>query len=391
MVAGVSAASRPVKVLQVLPALDGGGVERGTVEIARALVARGHESTVLSAGGRLVAQLEREESRHIALDLGRKSPLTLLKYRAVRELLAREQFDIVHVRSRLPAWVVFLAWRGMDAATRPHLVSTVHGMYSTSAYSGIMCRGERVIAVSDTVRGYIERNYSQGTAGAHWPQVDMNRVVTIPRGVDPQEFPWQYQPPANWLATFRAQYPQLDGKFVVTLPGRLTRLKGHHDFIAIIGTLVAMGLDIVGLVVGGEDPQRPAYAQEIRARVVNEGLQERVLFLGHRSDMREIYAVSDCVLSLSGKPEAFGRTVLEALALGRPVVAYAHGGVAEILAALFPFGAVVNGDAKGVAARLVNVLQGRQSGNTPQVIRNERFVLAEMQQRTLAIYEELAS
>lgn len=383
--------ARPLRVLQVLPSLDGGGVERGTLEIARALVASGHRSFVLSKGGRLVAQLEREGSTHLTMDIGRKSPRTLMRFPALRRLFEEEGFDIVHVRSRLPAWVAFLAWRGMDPATRPRLVSTVHGMHSVSAYSGIMCRGEKVIAVSDTVRRYIETNYAAGSAKAHWPRIDMQRVVTIPRGVDPAEFPWQYRPSGDWLAAFRAQYPQLDGRFVVTLPGRLTRLKGHNDFITIIGALAAMGLDVVGLVVGGEDPKRPGYAQEIRARVVAGKLQDRVLFLGHRSDMRDIYAVSDCVLTLSSKPEAFGRTVLETLALGRPVVGYAHGGVAEILDALYPFGAVANGDAKGVAARLVDVLQGSETGNVPQVIRNERFLLADMQARTLAVYEDFFS
>lgn len=376
-----------LRVLQVLPALDGGGVERGTLEIARALVARGHESVVLSKGGRLVAQLEREGSRHIALDLGRKSPLTLRHYRALRRLFTQEKFDIVHVRSRLPAWVAFLAWRGMPLDARPHLVSTVHGLHSVSAYSGIMCRGERVIAVSNTVREHIAAHYT----AAHWPHVDMARVHTIFRGVDPQEFPWQYRPSAGWLAAWRAEFPQLAGRFVVTLPGRLTRLKGHHDFIAVIGALAAIGLDVVGLVVGGDDPKRPAYAQEIRARVAAEKLGDRILFLGHRGDMREIYAVSDCVLSLSTRPEAFGRTVLEPLSLGRPVVGYAHGGVAEILDALYPFGAVVNGDTKGVAARLVDVLQGSETGGLPAVIRNERFLLASMQAQTIALYEELAS
>lgn len=373
-------------VVQVLPALDGGGVERGTLEIARALVAAGHRSTVVSAGGRLVAQLEREGSRHVALELGRKSPLTLLRAGALRQMLERERFDILHARSRLPAWVSFLAWRGMAPAARPHFVTTVHGMHSVSGYSGIMCRGERVIAVSDTVRGYIETNYSAQAGQPHWPHIDMARVTTIPRGVDPQEFPWQYRPDDVWLAKFRAEYPQLQGRFVVALPGRMTRLKGHHDFIAIIGTLVALGVDVVGMVVGGDDPKRPGYAQEVREKVAAENLRERILFLGHRSDMRELYAVSDCVLSLSEKPEAFGRTVLEALALGRPVVGYAHGGVAEILDALFPFGSVVNGDAKAVAARLLDVLQGR----APAVIRNERFLLADMQARTLALYAELA-
>ncbi len=381
--------ARPLKVLQVLPSLDGGGVERGTLEIARALVASGHRSCVLSKGGRLVAQLEREGSEHITMDLGRKAPQTFLRFPALRRLIAGEGFDIVHARSRLPAWVTFLAWRGMDPATRPRFVTTVHGMHSVSAYSGIMCRGERVIAVSDTVRDYIARNYAVGGENAHWPRIGMDRVVTVPRGVDPAEFPWQYRPTTDWLAAFRSAYPSLDGRFVVTLPGRLTRLKGHHDFITIIGTLAGLGLDVVGLVVGGDDPKRPGYAQEIRARVAREGLGERVLFLGHRADMRELYAVSDCVLTLSTKPEAFGRTVLEALALGRPVVGYAHGGVAEILDALYPFGAVANGDAKGVAARLVDVLQGSETGSAPAVIRNERFLLSTMQARTLAVYEEL--
>lgn len=382
---------RRLKVLQVLPALDGGGVERGATEIARALVARGHESVVLSKGGRLVATLEREGSRHIALDLGRKSPGTILKYRVLRALFGAEKFDIVHVRSRLPAWVSFLAWRGLPVATRPRLVSTVHGMHSVSAYSGIMCRGERVIAVSDTVRGYIERNYSAGAENAHWPHIDMRKVTTIPRGVDPQEFPWRYLPATEWLQKFRGDYPSLAGKFVITLPGRMTRLKGHHDFIAVIAALVAAGIDAVGLVVGGEDPKRKGYAAEIRARVQQQGLSERILLLGHRSDVRELYAVSDCVLTLSTSPESFGRTVLEALALGRPVIGYAHGGVAEILDALFPFGAITNGDVAGVVARVIELYRQRETSEAPQVLRNERFLLADMQAKTLALYEKLAS
>ncbi len=156
---------KPLKVLQLLPALDSGGVERGTLEIARALVAAGHESVVLSKGGRLVEQLQREGSRHIARDLGRKSPATFLQYRALRRLFEAERFDIIHARSRLPAWVAWLAWRGMPANARPHFVTTVHGMHSVSRYSAIMCAAERVIAVSDTVRDYSARTTRPG--GGH--------------------------------------------------------------------------------------------------------------------------------------------------------------------------------------------------------------------------------
>ena len=373
---------KPLKVLQLLPALESGGVERGTLEIARALVAAGHESVVLSKGGRLVEQLQREGSRHITLDLGRKSPATFLHYRALRKLFEAERFDIIHARSRLPAWVAWLAWRGMPANARPHFVTTVHGMHSVSRYSAIMCAGERVIAVSDTVRDYIRTHYPPG----RWPHLTDERITVIPRGIDPAEFPRDYQPSDEWLARFRAEFPQIAGRNVLTLPGRLTRLKGHHDFITLVGKLVAEGLDVAGLIVGGEDPKRPGYAKEIRERVQAEGLGERIVFTGHRNDVREIYAVSDCVLSLSSTPESFGRTVLEPLAMGRPVVGYAHGGVAEILGELFPHGAVAKGDVAAATARAADVVAGR----TPVVEFNTRFLLERMQAQTLAVYGVLA-
>ncbi len=373
---------KPLKVLQLLPALDSGGVERGTLEIARALVAAGHESVVLSKGGRLVAQLQAEGSRHIARDLGRKSPTTFLHYRALRKLFEAERFDIVHARSRLPAWVVWLAWRGMPADARPHFVTTVHGMHSVSRYSAIMCAGERVIAVSDTVRDYLRSHYPP----TRWPHLADERITVIPRGIDPAEFPRDYPPSDEWLARFHAEFPQIGQRKVLTLPGRLTRLKGHHNFITLVARLVAEGVDVIGLVVGGEDPKRPGYAKEIRARVQAEGLAGRILFTGHRSDVREIYSVSDCVLSLSSTPESFGRTVLEPLAMGRPVVGYAHGGVAEILAELFPHGAVGKGDVAATTVRAADVIAGR----TPVVEHNSRFLLANMQAQTLKLYGSLA-
>ena len=373
---------KPLKVLQLLPALDSGGVERGTLEIARALVVAGHESVVLSKGGRLVEQLQAEGSRHIARDLGRKSPTTFLHYRALRKLFEAERFDIVHARSRLPAWVAWLAWRGMPADARPRFVTTVHGMHSVSRYSAIMCAGERVIAVSDTVRDYLRSHYPP----TRWPHLADERITVIPRGIDPAEFPRDYQPSDEWLARFHSEFPQIGQRKVLTLPGRLTRLKGHHDFISLVARLVGEGLDVVGLIVGGEDPKRPGYAKEIRERVQAEGLGDRIVFTGHRSDVREIYSVSDCVLSLSSTPESFGRTVLEPLAMGRPVVGYAHGGVAEILAELFPHGAVGKRDVAAATVRAADVIAGR----TPVVEHNSRFLLANMQAQTLKLYRSLA-
>ncbi len=369
-------AERRLKVVQVLPALDGGGVERGTLEVAQALVTAGHQSIVISAGGRMVAELENGGSRHVRWDLGKKSPLTLRHLFPLRQWLLRERPDIVHLRSRMPAWVVWLAWRTLPVNQRPRLVTTVHGLYSVSGYSGVMCRGERVIAVSKTIENYIFSNY---------PWVERDRVRLIYRGVDPEEFPRDYQPDAQWLSAWYRQYPELKGRRVLILPGRLTRLKGHHAFIDLIQRLNQDGQAVYGLIVGGEDPKRKAYARELREKVETLGLDERILFTGNRADMKEIYAVSDLVLSLSTKQEAFGRTVLEALTMGRPVVGYDHGGVGEILGALFPAGRVTPEDA-GMLATVAKALLDQ-----PLVpAHNTRFLRQQMLSETLDLYQLLS-
>ena len=133
-----------MKVLQVLPELNSGGVERGTLELADFLVARGHQSLVLSGGGRLVPKLEAGGSRHITMPVGRKALATLFLIPKLRKLLLDERPDILHLRSRVPAWVLKLAWRGLPEVDRPHLVTTVHGFYSVNAWSAVMTRGERL-------------------------------------------------------------------------------------------------------------------------------------------------------------------------------------------------------------------------------------------------------
>ena len=365
-----------MKVLQVLPALDSGGVERGTLELARALVSAGHESHVLSAGGRLVSRLERQGSTHHCWHIGRKSPLTLLRVRPLRRWLEGEHFDIVHLRSRMPAWVCWLAWRAMAPTTRPRLVTTVHGLHSVSRYSEIVTCGERVIVVSEAVQRYVLD---------HYPRCDPAKLRLVYRGINPLEFPRGHRPAEAWLHDWYQCYPQLIDRRVLTLPGRLTRLKGHHDFFALVRRLRDQGLSVHGLVVGGEDPRRMAYARELYAAVADLGLADAITFTGHRNDLRDIYAVSDVVLSLSTQPESFGRTVLEPLSEGRPVVAYAHGGVAEILEALYPRGAVTVGDIGEAAQRIQQVLSGQVA--PPRA--NDRFLLETMTRDTLAVYDEL--
>lgn len=366
----------PLTILQILPELDSGGVERGTLEVGAEIVRRGHRSLVVSGGGRMVKQLEELGSQHFAASVGKKSPLTLRQVGWLRKLIIEQHVDILHARSRVPAWVAWLAFRKIPVSQRPKFVTTVHGQYSVSQFSRIMTRGDRVIAVSSTIRDYIRTNY---------PHTPDERVHTIYRGVDATEFPHGYQPTDEWLRAFYSEWPGLAGKRLLTLPGRITRLKGHIDFLKMLSAVRDSGVDAHGLIVGGVDRRKQRYADEIRKAAADFGLEGDLTFTGHRSDMKEFYAVSDVVFSLSSKPESFGRTVLEALNLGTPVVGYSHGGVGEILNDVFPAGAVTVGDCHELTDRVTQLLEERTI--VPPV---GQYTLAEMLDKTLQLYEEVA-
>ena len=214
----------------------------------------------------------------------------------------------------------------------------------------------------------------------------MSRVTVIHRGVDPQEFPRSEQVDEQWLEAWYQSFPHTRGKALLCLPGRLTRLKGHHDFINLVAGLVERGHKVHGLIVGGEDPKRLAYAQELRQRVAELGLEQHITFTGARRDIQNIYVLSALVYSLSTKPESFGRTVLEALRTATPVIGYNHGGVGEILAAIYPQGRVTLSDAEQLLAvseeRLANPERAPESG---------RFSKREMLEKTLALYQQSQS
>lgn len=363
-------------VVQTLPALYMGGVERGTLEIARALVEAGHRSIVVSSGGHLADKLRAEGSEHVNWPIGRKSPLTLRFVPKLRRLLIDEGVDILHSRSRLPAWISYLAWRSLPADIPTRFITTMHGAHSISRYSRIMTRGEKVIAVSEFIRDHILDNY---------PDTDPKRVVVIPRGVDPAQFPYGYKPDDAWLAQWRAEFPVLADKTLITLPARLTRRKGHEDFIRIMEELNKTGMDCHGLMVGGRDPRRQAYADSLEQQVRAHALQGRIHLLGHRDDLREIMAISAVVLVLSREPESFGRCTAEALSLGIPVVGYSHGGTREILDNLFPQGKIVPGEVQQAVAQITKLI-----GQPPVINENKVFTLNNMLNSTLAVYGELS-
>jgi glycosyltransferase involved in cell wall biosynthesis len=282
-----------------------------------------------------VSRLTGQGSEHFSWPIDRKSLWTLRLVRRLRKFVVDNQVDILHARSRLPAWIAYLAWQGLPEQSRPRFVTTVHGLYSVSRYSGIMTRGEAVIAVSETAQRYIFE---------HYPHTEAGRVHLIERGIDPKIYPFAYRPPDSWMARWYHEFPFLLERQVLTLPGRITRLKGHLDFLQLLAKLVKADVPVYGLIVGGEDPARAGYIRDVQRLVKKLGLHGSVTFTGHRMDLRDILAVSNIVFSLSSKPEAFGRTVREALSLGVPVVGYDHGGVGGTLKQAYPHGRVPPGD-----------------------------------------------
>ena len=368
--------TRPLTVVQLLPALETGGVERSALEIAAALVGAGHRAVVVSAGGRLVPQLHELGAEHVELDIGRKSLLTLRRVPMLRRLLRDSAADIVHARSRLPAWIGWRALQGMPSGHRPHFVTTVHGLNSPSRYSAIMTRGERVICVSNTVRDYVRR---------HYPATDPRRLRVIARGIDPAAFPRAAPRDPGARAQLAAQIPQLGGDGpLLLLPGRGTRLKGHADALALLQTLREGGLDARLWMPGARDPDRAAYVAELEREALRRGVSGMVAITAPSAEMAQAYAASDLVLQLSRKPEAFGRTVIEALSVGRPVLGWDHGGVGELLRELQPQGAVAAFDATALADRARHLL-----AHPPSPPATMPYTLQAMQQATLAVYREL--
>jgi glycosyltransferase involved in cell wall biosynthesis len=369
--------SRPLTVVQLLPALESGGVERSTLEIAEALVQAGHRAIVVSAGGRLLLGLAATGAEHVTLGIGRKSPLALRHVPALRRLFTDVRVDIVHARSRLPAWLARFALHGMAAADRPRFVTTVHGLNSPSRYSAVMASGERVICVSRTVRDYVLAQY---------PRTDPGKLRVIARGIDPAEFPPAPRPDRAARARVAALHPQLAGAGpLLLLPGRGTRLKGHADALQLLAALRGGGVDARLWLPGTREAGREAYVAELDTLGATLGIADAIAITPPTAAIAQAYAASDLVLQLSRKPESFGRTVVEALSVGRPVLGWAHGGVGELLRELQPRGAVMPFDHAALEAGARALL-----AQPPAPAITIPYTLRAMKEATLAVYAELA-
>ena len=239
-----------------------------------------------------------------------------------------------------------------------------------------MSRGERVIAVSKSIRDYILE---------HYPKTNPDSIHLIYRGIEPAHFQRGHQPDAAWLKQWRADYPAFKDRILILLPGRITRLKGHKDLFELVAALKREGLPVQGLIAGDTHPGKKDYLAELKALVSELKIEEEITFLGHRSDIREVMAASDLVCALSQQPDSFGRTVLEAMALGKPVVGYDCGGVGELLSELFPEGRVPPGDAAALIKASRSIINDKlEPGKV-----GEPFTLRAMCASTIEVYEGL--
>jgi glycosyltransferase involved in cell wall biosynthesis len=375
-----SAPERPAAVLQVLPALVSGGVERGTLQIAEAIVDAGWTAVVASAGGPMVPSLERVGAIHVPLPLDRKHPLVIRRNAGkLRRVIAHYGVDLVHARSRAPAWSAYWAAK---AAGVP-FVTTFHSPYGDRWwkrwYNGVMARGVRVIAISEYLAAEVDRRY----------RLPPGRLVTIPRGVDLRGFE-----PAHVggqrIAKLANAWRLPDDARVVMLPGRLSRWKGQEVLLRAAALLPRD--DVVVVLVGGDNDDGQ-YRDELEQLAGSLGIAARLRLVGECNDMPAALMLADAVVSASTDPEGFGRVMAEALAMGRPVIASDHGGAREIVGTEAGW-LVTPGDPAALAEALDSALSLDEETrlDLADVARrrvHERYSLAQMQAATMAVYREV--
>lgn len=361
-----------MKVVQLLPELNEGGVERGTVELNREFVRRGMTSIVISHGGRLVEQIRADGGTHISFDVCSKNPLTLpLRVLKLRKILREIGPDIVHARSRVPAWLALLANRKLHFP----FVTTVHGLNSVSRYSSVMTRGDRVIVVGEPVREHILKNYP----------VDPAKIRIIQRGVDLERFD-PARVDRDFIESFRAKF-ELQDRYVVTSVGRITWLKDYETFIKAIAQLKDEIPAMVGLIVGGTREDKVGYLGELQKLARSLSVEDRIVFAGSQSKIAEIYALSNVLVNASLKMGNIGRTIVEAFALDIPVIATTYEGLQNLVEDGVNGYLISTRDPADLAAKIRLVHQGDFHGIRSRL--NPDYTLAAMVEHTIDTYREL--
>lgn len=373
--------------LQVIPDLAAGGAERTVLEVTEALIAKGARSLVVSRGGRLVPELKSLGGEIIEMDAASKNPITIRANAAKLEtLIEDEKVDIVHARSRAPAWSAYMACQKTGTA----FVTTYHGAYSENFpgkrwYNSVMAKGDRVIANSAWIADHIRTTYD----------ISEDRLVTIPRGVDLMAFDPNNIPPERAEAVRQSWGLAADDRrTVLMLPGRLTDWKGQTTAIEALGIMGPEERAGLVLVLAGDAQGRDKYVTELEELIRSNGVGNNVLMPGHCIDMPAAYLASDIVLAPSKRPEAFGRTAAEGSAMGRCVVASAHGGALETVMDGQTGALVSPSDPSALAGALRALIQmGRGAWENmgamgASFVRSE-FSKAKLQAATLDVYRDV--
>ncbi len=358
---------RKLKIIQILPTLNTGGVERGVLDFNKYLVAKGHESYVISNGGRQVRNLIDDGGKHIHLQVAKKSIFTLFQAKKLANVINDISPDIIHIRSRIPAWVLQLS-KFFIKNPRPLIFSTFHGLYSTPFYSRIMASFDRVIAISKTVEKYVYDNYER-----HLKKPPM----LIYRGSDELYFSSKFKPKEDYIDNFYRTFPELIDKKIIVFPGRLSSWKGQESLIKLVSELPE---DFTGLIVGPYKQAKQKYFNRLNKLIENYNIRNRVFFYDAKDDIREIYYLSDLVMNLSSTPEPFGRTILEAAMMNKKIIGWDRGGVGEVLEMFYPQGKVEFGNFKSLRETVEALCDSEQ---TPSNV----FLTSElMHSKTISFY-----
>ncbi|WP_162937566.1 glycosyltransferase family 4 protein [Indioceanicola profundi] len=369
-------------ILQVIPTLVTGGAERGCVDIAAAIQRAGGRALVVSAGGPMARELERSGARHITMPVDSKNPLTLRRNaRRLAALIREERVELIHARSRAPAWSCH--WAAEE--TRIPFVTTFHAPYNFKGrwkklYNSVMAKGDRVIAVSAFVAEHVAANYGVGP----------DRLRLIHRGVDVQYLSPEYVSQSR-IAKLVADWRLPEDCRFILLPGRLTRWKGQG---VLIEAMAKLGRTDVVALLAGDDQGRADYRRELEQKVQALGLEGRVRVVGHCADMPAAYMLAEAVVSASTEPEAFGRVIAEAQAMGRPVIVSDLGAVKETVKDGETGLVVPPGDPDSLAQAIAAVLdldpsQRQTVGLDGMAHVRQHFTKDRMCRDTLAVYAEL--
>lgn len=312
-------ANKQPVILQVLPELRAGGVERGTIEMAAAIQAAGWQAIVASAGGAMVSQLTHLGAKHIELPLQSKNLFVMrANARALTRIIKEHRVDIVHARSRAPAWSAY--WAAQKTHTR--FITTFHGTYSFDnkwkhKYNSIMVKGDLVIAISDFIADHIRANYD----------ISPSKLRVIHRGVDVAKFKPEGQMGMRAIELAKAwRIP--DDQPIILMPGRITRWKGQEVLLRALSRLPHRNFFCVLL---GDDAGHPNYRKELEDFIVKLGLGTNARIAPNTPYMADAYMLSHLVVAPSIEPEAFGRIPVEAQAMGKPIIATDHGGFRETI------------------------------------------------------------